>query len=75
MIWGGKWAEKGSREKNILKKMLILSIVFCPYLALESLCVRLILECKPAPNIALNIQPGANHLGTEDFELMLEEVN
>lgn len=30
-------------------------------------------ECKPAPNIALNIQPGANHLGTEDFELMLEE--
>ncbi|KAM7385362.1 hypothetical protein PAMP_001449 [Pampus punctatissimus] len=30
-------------------------------------------ECKPAPNIVLNIQPGANHLGPEDFELMLEE--
>ncbi|XP_018552551.1 prolyl endopeptidase-like isoform X1 [Lates calcarifer] len=30
-------------------------------------------ECEPAPNIVLNIQPGANHLGPEDFELMLEE--
>ncbi|XP_074501609.1 prolyl endopeptidase-like isoform X2 [Sebastes fasciatus] len=29
--------------------------------------------CKPAPNVVLNIQPGANHLGPEDFELMLEE--
>ncbi|TMS04485.1 Prolyl endopeptidase-like [Larimichthys crocea] len=30
-------------------------------------------ESEPAPNIVLNIQPGANHLGPEDFELMLEE--
>ncbi|XP_067466635.1 prolyl endopeptidase-like isoform X1 [Thunnus thynnus] len=30
-------------------------------------------ECEPAPNIVLNIQPGANHLGPEDFKLMLEE--
>ncbi|XP_035519595.1 prolyl endopeptidase-like [Morone saxatilis] len=30
-------------------------------------------ECEPAPNIVLNIQSGANHLGPEDFELMLEE--
>ncbi|KAA8583586.1 hypothetical protein FQN60_014794 [Etheostoma spectabile] len=30
-------------------------------------------ECEPAPNIVLNIQPGANHLGPEDLELMLEE--
>ncbi|XP_060943685.1 prolyl endopeptidase-like isoform X2 [Limanda limanda] len=29
--------------------------------------------CEPAPNIVLNIQPGANHLGPDDFELMLEE--
>ncbi|XP_054874462.1 prolyl endopeptidase-like isoform X2 [Amphiprion ocellaris] len=30
-------------------------------------------ECEPAPNIVLNIQPGANHLGPEDFEQLLEE--
>ncbi|XP_059215020.1 prolyl endopeptidase-like isoform X2 [Centropristis striata] len=30
-------------------------------------------ECEPAPNVVLNIQPGANHLGPEDFEQMLEE--
>ncbi|XP_053188710.1 prolyl endopeptidase-like [Scomber japonicus] len=30
-------------------------------------------ECEPASNIVLNIQPGANHFGPEDFELMLEE--
>uniref|UniRef100_UPI003AAD8D24 prolyl endopeptidase-like n=1 Tax=Centroberyx gerrardi TaxID=166262 RepID=UPI003AAD8D24 len=30
-------------------------------------------ECEPAPNVVLNVQPGANHLGPEDFELMLEE--
>ncbi|XP_047458663.1 prolyl endopeptidase-like [Mugil cephalus] len=30
-------------------------------------------EHETAPNIVLNIQPGANHLGPEDFELMLEE--
>ncbi|XP_034537759.1 prolyl endopeptidase-like [Notolabrus celidotus] len=29
--------------------------------------------CEPAPNIVLNIQPGANHHGPEDFSLMLEE--
>uniref|UniRef100_A0A7N6B7Y3 Prolyl endopeptidase n=1 Tax=Anabas testudineus TaxID=64144 RepID=A0A7N6B7Y3_ANATE len=31
-------------------------------------------ECEKAPNIVLNIQPGANHFGPSDFELMLEEV-
>ncbi|XP_076600019.1 prolyl endopeptidase-like isoform X2 [Chaetodon auriga] len=30
-------------------------------------------ERELAPNIVLNIQSGANHLGPEDFELMLEE--
>ncbi|XP_068565515.1 prolyl endopeptidase-like isoform X1 [Cebidichthys violaceus] len=30
-------------------------------------------ECEPAPNVVLNIQPGANHHGPDDFELMLEE--
>ncbi|XP_035847849.1 prolyl endopeptidase-like [Sander lucioperca] len=30
-------------------------------------------ECEPAPNIVLNIQPGANHLGPQDLQLMLEE--
>ncbi|KAM8739392.1 prolyl endopeptidase-like isoform 1-T1 [Acanthopagrus schlegelii] len=30
-------------------------------------------ECEPAPNIVLNVQSGANHLGPEDFEMMLEE--
>ncbi|XP_008296298.1 prolyl endopeptidase-like [Stegastes partitus] len=30
-------------------------------------------ECETAPNIVLNIQPGANHLGPEDFEQTLEE--
>ncbi|XP_030604695.1 prolyl endopeptidase-like [Archocentrus centrarchus] len=30
-------------------------------------------ERKPAPNIVMNIQPGANHHGPQDFELMLEE--
>ncbi|XP_039994577.1 prolyl endopeptidase-like [Xiphias gladius] len=30
-------------------------------------------ECKPAPKIVLNIQPGANHLGQEDLEWMLKE--
>ncbi|XP_029377377.1 prolyl endopeptidase-like isoform X2 [Echeneis naucrates] len=28
---------------------------------------------KPVPNITLNIQPGANHLGPEDFEENLEQ--
>ncbi|XP_071336257.1 prolyl endopeptidase-like isoform X2 [Trachinotus anak] len=32
-------------------------------------------EYKPAPNIVLNLQPGANHLGPEDFEVMLEELS
>ncbi|XP_022054528.2 prolyl endopeptidase-like [Acanthochromis polyacanthus] len=30
-------------------------------------------EWEPAPSIVLNIQPGANHLGPEDFEQILEE--
>uniref|UniRef100_A0A3B3C0E2 Prolyl endopeptidase n=1 Tax=Oryzias melastigma TaxID=30732 RepID=A0A3B3C0E2_ORYME len=30
-------------------------------------------EREPAPNIVLNIQPGANHLGPEDYEQMLTE--
>ncbi|KAK2921679.1 prolyl endopeptidase-like [Channa argus] len=30
-------------------------------------------EFEQAPNIVLNIQPGANHLGPDSFELMLEE--
>ncbi|KAM4592194.1 prolyl endopeptidase-like isoform 2-T2 [Odontesthes bonariensis] len=30
-------------------------------------------ECKPAPNVVVNIQPGTNHLGPEDFEQMIEE--
>ncbi|XP_040034180.2 prolyl endopeptidase-like [Gasterosteus aculeatus] len=30
-------------------------------------------ESEPAPNVVLNVQPGANHHGPEDFELMLEE--
>ncbi|XP_029961762.1 prolyl endopeptidase-like [Salarias fasciatus] len=30
-------------------------------------------ECEPAPSIVLNIQPGANHHGPEDFEQLLEE--
>ncbi|XP_028324862.1 prolyl endopeptidase-like isoform X2 [Gouania willdenowi] len=30
-------------------------------------------DCDLAPNVVLNIQPGSNHLGPEDFELMLDE--
>uniref|UniRef100_UPI0037E8CC89 prolyl endopeptidase-like n=1 Tax=Semicossyphus pulcher TaxID=241346 RepID=UPI0037E8CC89 len=30
-------------------------------------------ESQPAPNVVLNIQPGANHHGPEDFAQMLEE--
>ncbi|XP_042357627.1 prolyl endopeptidase-like [Plectropomus leopardus] len=30
-------------------------------------------ENEPTPNTVLNIQPGSNHLGPEDFELMLDE--
>ncbi|KAK2824508.1 hypothetical protein Q5P01_021683 [Channa striata] len=30
-------------------------------------------EHEQAPNIVLNIQPGANHFGPDNFELMLEE--
>ncbi|CAG6016614.1 unnamed protein product [Menidia menidia] len=30
-------------------------------------------ECEPAPNIIVNIQPGANHQGPEDFEQLMEE--
>ncbi|XP_054455840.1 prolyl endopeptidase-like [Anoplopoma fimbria] len=30
-------------------------------------------ECEPAPDVVLNIQPGSNHHGPDDFELMLEE--
>ncbi|KAM9364107.1 prolyl endopeptidase-like [Pholidichthys leucotaenia] len=35
--------------------------------------MKLKLECDPIPNIILNIQPGANHNGPEDSELMLKE--
>ncbi|XP_056148262.1 prolyl endopeptidase-like [Lampris incognitus] len=31
-------------------------------------------ECEPRPNVVLNIQPGADHFGPEDFGLMLEEM-
>lgn len=41
--------------------------------ALTSTCY-LLLEREPASNIVLNIQPGANHLGPEDFGLMLDQV-
>uniref|UniRef100_A0A1A7XAG4 Prolyl endopeptidase n=2 Tax=Iconisemion striatum TaxID=60296 RepID=A0A1A7XAG4_9TELE len=30
-------------------------------------------DCKEKPNMVLNIHPGGNHLGPEDFEQMLEE--
>ncbi|CAN9499618.1 unnamed protein product [Ophioblennius macclurei] len=30
-------------------------------------------DCEPAPNVVLNIQPGANHDGPEDFQQLLEE--
>nr|XP_020505892.1 prolyl endopeptidase-like [Labrus bergylta] len=30
-------------------------------------------EFEPVPNVGLNIQHGSNHVGPEDFELMLEE--
>ncbi|XP_014326176.1 prolyl endopeptidase-like [Xiphophorus maculatus] len=30
-------------------------------------------DCESAPSIVLNVQPGANHLGPEDFVQMLEE--
>uniref|UniRef100_A0A087XZ18 Prolyl endopeptidase n=1 Tax=Poecilia formosa TaxID=48698 RepID=A0A087XZ18_POEFO len=32
-------------------------------------------DCESAPSIVLNVQPGANHLGPEDFVQMLEEVS
>uniref|UniRef100_A0A673BAS0 Prolyl endopeptidase n=1 Tax=Sphaeramia orbicularis TaxID=375764 RepID=A0A673BAS0_9TELE len=31
-------------------------------------------ESERAPNIVLNVRPGANHLGPEDFDVMVEEV-
>ncbi|XP_037535396.1 prolyl endopeptidase-like [Nematolebias whitei] len=30
-------------------------------------------DCKQTPNIVLNLQPGVNHLGPENFEQILEE--
>ncbi|XP_072292669.1 prolyl endopeptidase-like [Eucyclogobius newberryi] len=30
-------------------------------------------ECEHKPNVVLNIQPGANHHGQEDFDLMVNE--
>lgn len=30
-------------------------------------------ECEQTPNVVLNIQPGANHQGQEDFNLMVNE--
>ncbi|XP_034754363.1 prolyl endopeptidase-like [Etheostoma cragini] len=49
-------------------------LIFSPILPLTADSVFLVLlECEPAPNIVLNIQPGSNHLGPEDLELMLEE--
>lgn len=30
-------------------------------------------ECTKKPNLVLNIQPGANHHGQEDFDLMLDQ--
>lgn len=38
------------------------------------MCCYFLLEHEPASSLVLNIQCGANHLGPEDFQLMLEEV-
>lgn len=52
-----------------------LSVSFSPLHLLLSLSFFLFLvDYETAPNVVLNIQHGANHLGPEDFELMLEEV-
>lgn len=45
-----------------------------PKSALSPTCCYFLLEREPASNVVLNIQSGANHLGPEDFRLMLEEV-
>lgn len=42
--------------------------------ALTPMCCYFLLEHEPASSLVLNIQCGANHLGPEDFQLMLEEV-
>ncbi|XP_023250193.1 prolyl endopeptidase-like [Seriola lalandi dorsalis] len=39
----------------------------------KAIHTHFIMNPKSAPNIVLNIQPGANHLGPEDFEVTLEE--
>lgn len=42
--------------------------------ALTPTCYYFLLEHEPVTSVVLNIQCGANHLGPEDFQLMLEEV-
>lgn len=69
-----QWAYNKIREMSE-RKFETFEIFFSHHSAID-LCLYVflvLLECEPAPNIVLNIQPGANHLGPEDFELMLEE--
>lgn len=42
--------------------------------ALTSPCCYVLSECEPASNLVVNIQPGANHHGPEDLQLMLDQV-
>lgn len=41
---------------------------------LTTIFVLVFQESAQKPNVVLNIQPGANHLGQEDFDLMVNEV-
>lgn len=69
----GKWTNREwERAQNKMRGM---SQIDFPILPLTCLSAFLFLsEGEVVPNIILNVQPGTNHLGPEDFELMLEEV-
>lgn len=62
-IWGN-WTEREGEGLHLPQS---------PFDLCLSVLLRL-LEYEPVPNIVLNIQPGANHLGPEDFEEILQEV-
>ena len=77
-IWGNRTERDGQQRKKTKNEKINVSE---EVLKIRDLCFDLWLlillglsGCEPAPNIVLNLQPGANHLGPDDFELMLDEV-
>lgn len=70
-FWAKGQTESGNELRIRWEKRLQ---IYFPVLPLTSVWSLFLSDGEVVPNIILNVQPGTNHLGPEDFELMLEEV-